>query len=103
MLEILGGIAIAAFVFAALLWSIYRAVTTAGHLRMVHLLLAINTILGMQALSFGSPIFGQFVGGGLVVIGTFALWYDDGWSKLLPLVQILFGGVLIVGLPWLIA
>lgn len=97
---LLAGIAIAAFVFAALLWSIYRAVTSEGRERLVHLLCALSTIMAMFAITYGSPGHGAFAGASLAVIAAFAFWYDKGWSKLLPVVQILFGIVLIVGLPW---
>lgn len=99
MVELLGGIALAAFVFAALLWSIYRAVVTNGRKRVVAVLLSLTTLFGMMALTWLWVIPAQIAGGALIVLGLAAIWTDPGWSKLLPLVQAVFGVVLIVGLP----
>ncbi len=103
MAELLGGIALAAFVFAALLWSIYRAVVTEGRMRVVAILLSLTTLFGMATLSWLWVVPAQITGAALIVLGLMAIWTDPGWSKLLPFVQAIFGVVLIVGLPWLVA
>ncbi len=101
MIEVLGGVALAAFLFSALLWSIYRAVVTSGFRRQVAIFLSLNTVFGMIALTMLWQIPAQVAGGGLIALGLIAVWTDPGWSKLLPFIQVLFGAVLIVGLPWI--
>lgn len=103
MLEIMGGIALSAFLFAALLWSIYRAAVTSGKLRINATFLTIYTLLGMVALTYSWVVMAQVTGVLIIITALVAIWTDPGWSKLLPVVQALFGVVLIVGLPWLTA
>lgn len=98
--QLLIGIVIAAAIFASLLWSIYRGTTTVGMTRSVALLLSFDTVLAMGAISFNSPNLGSFFGGCLVTLGVISIWLDQGWSRLLPLVQVIFGIVLILGLPF---
>jgi len=100
MFELLAGIALAAFLFSAFLWSIYRSVMTKGRARQVNIFLGIFTLLGLIAISNTWQILALSAGVPLAILSLVAIWYDKGWSKLLPLVQLLFGIALILGLPW---
>lgn len=102
LFTLLAGIVLAAFIFAALLWSVYRAVVTEGSTRLVAVLLSLNTLIGMGMLTLLEVIPALIAGVGLVILGALAIRNDPGWSKLLPFVQVIFGIVLIVGLPWII-
>ena len=92
MAPLLIGIVLAACVFAALLWSIYRTVQTKGNLRINYALLSISTIV--IALGITYDWLGVLVSAGVTCIGTslIAIYQDKGWSKLLPFAQLLLGG-----------
>lgn len=100
MVELLIGVVLAAFLFAALMWSIYRAVTSSGRARLNATLLSLTTILGMGTVTYSWVDLAMASGSGLVVFGLIAVLKDPGWGKLLPLVQAGFGVALIMGLPW---
>jgi hypothetical protein len=90
---LLAGIVIAAAVFAALLWSIYRAVQTNGKARAVYVILAISTLLVVTAFTY--DLLGLLLTSGFTCIGAalYAMVLDRGWNKLLPFVQLLLGGL----------
>jgi cytochrome bd-type quinol oxidase subunit 1 len=91
MIPALIGIVLAACLFAALLWSIYRAVTLTGTPRVVHAFLAISTIIVVCAVTW--DFHAMMLSGGITcaVTAFIALWQERRWSKLLPLVQLLLG------------
>ncbi len=91
MIPILIGVALAACLFAALLWSVYQAVTQSGMHRVVQGFLAISTVIVVAAVTW--DLHAMLVSGGITcsVLGLIALWYERRWSKLLPFVQLLLG------------
>ena len=99
IVTLLIGILLAAAVFAAFIWSGYRAFYTTGWLRRAHAALALLTLAGFAALSLLWPLAAAASGAGLVAAGLVALVLERGWAQLLVLVQIAFGGLLISGLP----
>ncbi len=91
LIPLLIGIVLAALVFAALLWSIYRAVITTRRARLGYAVLAISTLLVALAVTFN--LAGLLLTAGFTCVGAalFGIMSDKGWSKLLPLVQLLLG------------
>lgn len=100
IVQLLGGIIIAALVFSALLWSLYRTVTTQGRMRLNAGLLAFSTLMGMATISLDAPSLAVFAGGACLSFGLVGIWTEARWSKLLPFAQTLFGLALIARLPW---
>ncbi|MCY4179662.1 MAG: hypothetical protein OXC60_10525 [Litoreibacter sp.] len=92
MVPLLIGIVLAACVFAALLWSIYRTVQTKGNLRLNYALLSISTLTIAAGITY--DLLGLMVSAGVTCMGTaiIAIVKDPGWSKLLPVTQLLLGG-----------
>jgi len=91
MTPLLIGIELAACLFAALLWSLYRAVTQTGMHRTVQAFLAISTLIVVAAVTW--DYHAMLVSGGITctVLAVIALWFEPRWSKLLPLVQLVLG------------
>lgn len=89
--ELLAGLVIAACVFAAFLWSIYRAVQTKGKQRAIYTVLMLSTLLVVTAFTYN--LAGLLLTSGFTCIGAalFATIYDERWNKLLPFVQMLLG------------
>lgn len=85
------GIVIAAAVFAALLWSIYRLVTVKGRLRVNYAILALSTLLVVAAVTWNFAALSMTAGLTCAASGLIAMWADKGWNKLLPFVQVLLG------------
>ena len=85
---ILTSIAVSALIFCALLWQIYRAVTTKGLIRWNAIGLCVGTLAFMAAIPLKSDV--------LFLVGTclnllcapLAILKDPRWSKLLPMVQL---------------
>ena len=98
--ELMGGITVAAGVFAALLWSLYQSVLKRGALQYVHIATAILTILGMASISAVSLLFAQILGIALLATATIATVLEGRWNRVLPALQIIFAIVLILGLPF---
>lgn len=96
---ILAGILIAATLFASVLWSFAQAFQRSGRLRNIYLALVLLTIGGMAAVSRGLNVEMRILGAGLIIFGALAVFYEHGSSRFLPLVQLLFGLVLLLGLP----
>lgn len=100
MITLLGGIVLAAGIFAAFLWSLYAATQHRGLYRWGAGAACLGTIFGMAAISLTSP--GLAIIAGLIVAagGLVGLISEPGFTKLLPALHIVFGGVLITGLPF---
>ncbi|SFR47365.1 hypothetical protein [Litoreibacter janthinus] len=96
---LLFAIVIAALIFAAFIWQVYRAVTTSGLIRANAAGLSIATLMIMASVSLGSfPLL--IIGAALcVVLAPIAIWADPRWSKLLPLVHLGLGLYIIINLP----
>ncbi|MEM9584920.1 MAG: hypothetical protein AAGA08_17540 [Pseudomonadota bacterium] len=90
---LLAGIVIAACVFAALLWSIYRVVMTHGRLRLTYIVLALSTLLVVAAIQYNLAGISLMAGLTCAVTGVIALTHEPRWTKLLPLVQVVLGGL----------
>jgi len=98
--ELMGGISVAAGVFAALMWSIYQSVLKRGALQYAHIAAAIFTILGMASISAVSLLFAQILGITLLATSATAAILETRWNRVLPVFQIIFATVLILGLPF---
>ena len=98
--QLLGGIVVAAGVFAAVLWSIFQAVTQRGKLQVVHILAIAGSIAGMASLSMVNPTMAWFVGVELGVAAVAAIYLETAWNRLLPAFQLIFAITLILGLPF---
>lgn len=88
---ILTGIVLAACVFAALLWSLYRITQTTRWLRLVYAVLAVSTILVAAAITWNLATLTLTAGLTCAVTALVALWVEPRWSKLLPFVQLVLG------------
>lgn len=100
MFAFLTGIVIAAAVFAALLWSIYRAVIVKGAMRAVYVFLAISTLLVVSGVTWNWPTLIFTSSLTLAVTAIIAIGLETRWSKLLPLVQLALA-VLCIAVPLL--
>jgi len=98
--ELMGGIAVAAGVFAALLWSIYQSILRRGTLQYAHIASTALTILGMASISALYSFFAQILGILLLATATAATIVEVRWNRVLPTFQIVFAIVLILGLPF---
>lgn len=98
--ELMGGIVIAAGVFAALLWSLYQSVLKRGRLQYAHIATAALTLLGMASISAMSSIFAQILGILLLVTASTAAVLESRWNRVLPAIQVIFAFILILGLPF---
>ena len=98
--ELMGGIAVAAGVFAALLWSLYQSILKRGALQFAHIAAAVLTVLGMASISLLAFYFAQILGIALLAAATTATFLETRWNRLLPAFQIIFAIVLILGLPF---
>lgn len=87
MFVILIGIVVAALLFSALLWSIYRAVVTTGFLRINATVLSIATLMGMAGMSYGTPFLVMVAAPACLLFGLAQMMTDPGWRKLFPLIQ----------------
>ncbi len=97
---ILAGILVAAALFASVLWSFTQAFQRSGRLRNIYLVLVLLTVGGMATVSLGLNIEMRLLGLCLIIFGAFAVFYERGSSRFLPLLQLLFGLVLLLGLPF---
>lgn len=97
------GILLAALVFGALMWSVVQAVRGTGNQRMNYGILAAATLGGMLALTYDLGITARMIGGLLIYFGGVAFVAEQGSARALPLVQIILGLCLLVGLTSAIA
>ena len=93
MFPLLIGIIIAAAVFAAFLWSLYRSVTATGKLRVTYVMLALSTLVVIAAITWNFPTLTVTAGLTCLVTGALATMTEPRWNKLLPLVQVILGGL----------
>jgi hypothetical protein len=99
LVTLLAGILMAAILFASVLWSFAQAFQQRGQVRLVYLALMALTVIGMATVSYRSGIPMRITGAALIAAGALAIRAETGTSRLLPLVQLLFGLVLLLGLP----
>ena len=99
-ITILAGILIAATLFASVLWSFAQAFQRQGWLRSAYMALVLLTVGGMATVSLGLHAEMRLAGAGLILFGGFAAFAERGSSRLLPMIQLLFGLVLLLGLPF---
>ena len=95
MIDILIGIVLAALLFAALLWSIYRTFTAEGNLRLSQMCAAIFTLGGAAAATYNMYSTAMICGVGCLFAGIIAMRFETRWSRLLPLLQAVFGCILL--------
>jgi len=88
ILPLLIGVVLAAMIFCAFLWQVYRAVTLQGLLRWNAAGLALGTLALMGFLSTEIPILLIFGTAASLILAPVAIWADPRWSKLLPAVQL---------------
>ncbi|MHA3915046.1 hypothetical protein [Halovulum sp. GXIMD14793] len=94
------GIMVGASVFAATLFSGAQVYLQKGRLRWAHLVALALTVLGMATLSAVSPGAAMVVGVALIIAGLAVMALEDGWNRILPVFQIIFGGALVAGVPF---
>lgn len=94
------GIIVGASVFAASLFSGAQAYLQKGRLRWAHLAALALTVLGMATLSAVAPGAAMVVGAALIIAGLVVMVLEDGWNRILPIFQIIFGGALVAGVPF---
>jgi len=97
---LLGGILLAAAIFGATLYSAAQAIRSTKTLRFTHIALILATLAGMTAIQFLAPLPAAAAGLALIAAGATAAALEKGASKLLPLIQLIFGIVLATGLPF---
>ena len=97
---LMGGVLIAATLFASLLWSAQRIFATTGHTRTAHALLAAAIVATMAALSYQAPVPTRFMGLLLILAALQTGWRDTGWSRLLCLPPVALGLISVAGLPF---
>ncbi|MEM9011786.1 MAG: hypothetical protein AAGE18_11195 [Pseudomonadota bacterium] len=97
---LLAGIVIAVGVFGATLWSFAQILLARGALRWTHGLSLLATIAGMAAITLVSPPAALAAGAALVLSAAVAGWLERRWTRLLPILQIVFGLALATGLPF---
>ena len=100
MIILLLGIFAAALLFSAVLWAGYRAYVTRGHAQMVNLLSVLLTLLTMALVTWQLAGAGPAIGAMLAVSALLATYYEDGWSRLLPLTLAAFGVFVVLGTPF---
>lgn len=96
-LPILLGIIIAALIFCAFLWQVYRAVTTTGLIRWNAVGLVLATLAVMASTNLDSITLVVTSGAGCILFAPIAIWADPRWSKVLPLVQLTLGFATLYG------
>ena len=101
IIELLLGIALAATVFAAVLWCGYWAVIGRGARRWANAATAVCTVAGMATISMGAPGLAVIVGAGLLVSSVASLVTAAGATRLFPIATGVFGGILMAGIPFL--
>ncbi len=99
--QLLGGIVVAAGVFAALLWSVFQGITKRGVLQWAHIATAVLSVLGMATLSMLAPTLALIAGVALTITSAIVLFLEAGWNRVLPLFQLAFAIILILGLPFI--
>ena len=96
---ILAGTLIAATLFASVLWSFAQAFLSGGWLRNVYLVLVLLTVGGMATVSLGLSVEMRLAGAALTILSAIAFYRERGSTRLLPMIQFLFGLALLLGLP----
>lgn len=97
---LMAGVLLAVASFAAMIFSVARAVQERGWLRRAHLGVIIGTIASMASISLVSPGLALISGGALLLSGLGAAFLETGWNRLLPLIAAGFGLVIAAGLPF---
>ncbi len=90
-MTLLFGIILAALIFAALLWSIYRAALTSGTLRWNATALALSTIGLMLSATYSWPMLAWPCAILCMATGGYELLKAPLGSKIFPLIQIALG------------
>lgn len=98
--QLLGGIIVAAGVFAALLWSIFQGITQRGPLQYVHIATATLSVFGMASISLLSILLAQILGIALLITATTAFVLENSWNRVFPVFPLTFAVALILGLPF---
>ena len=89
----LTGIVLAAAVFAALLWSLYRIAVTTRWQRINYVVLALSTLMVVTAITWNFATLTLTAGLTCLVTALVAVRLEPRWTKLLPLVQVIVGGL----------
>ena len=100
MTTLLLGIFLAALLFAALLWAGYRAYITRGRAQMLNLATIVLPILLMALIPSQSSLGGRAIGAMLAISALAATYYDESWSRLLPLTLAALGAFAAIGGPF---
>jgi len=100
IVELLIGILVAAGIFAAVLFSAAQIYRNEGRLRLAHAAVLALTLGAMACLSLGWWGAAQAVGAPLAAAALAALVLEQGWNRLLPAFQLVFGVALLARLPF---
>jgi hypothetical protein len=100
LLILLAGVALAAPLFAAMLWSAAQALRHPGARRVAHLVAIAATFAVMAFLTWEFALPARAAGVILALAGLRLLFMEEGWTRLLPLVQLAAGAVVAAGLPF---
>jgi len=100
MIVLLIGVLIAAFVFAATLFSAAQAYLQIGALRWLHLANALSLIAAMASISLVWPGIAALLGLILVALNIALGLWEVAWNRLLAVPPILFGLALVQGVPF---
>ena len=97
---LLAGIAVAALLFSATLWSTAQSLRQKGILGLAHAVAAVTIVLTMAAVAYDAPYPARATGSVLCLSATLAAIWENGWSRLLPLSLAIFGAAVANGLPF---
>lgn len=100
IVQLLGGILIAGFVFAATFFAAAQVYLQTGWLRRAQAAAVILTIGAMACLSLELWTLSQVLGGLLVLAAATAFVLERRFNRILPLFHIAFGAVLAAGIPF---
>lgn len=100
ILTLLAGIAIAASVFATVLFAGFRAFGARGRLRLAYIGILVLSLAGMACISAGMVRLAAPIGLGLILTGAIALILEVWSRKIFAGIAMIFGLVLILGLPF---
>ncbi|MEP5758956.1 MAG: hypothetical protein ABJ327_06530 [Litoreibacter sp.] len=95
MIPLLIGVIGGVLIFAALQWSIYRAVVTHGYLRINAIVLSFATLIGMAGVSYSITPLVLIAAPACILFSLAQMMTDPRWSKLLPLVQFILGFIFV--------
>ncbi len=98
--------------FLALLWSLYRAATSRGLQQINAVVLSVATLIGLLFVlqyllirpfvvsADAIVVLAPAIGAMMILTGGIAVRFDTRLSKVFPIMQIVFGALFALGVPW---